>query len=163
MRFPVVFSRQKGGAAPPPVLGSDADPTVANPQVQPNNKGQATDCQGSFKIRDINGWPVQRIAVCWTTTAGAPTPLNADLYVWEQSTAHWYRVNPMTLAMLPNQLYFFDIVSIAESPASGAQLQAGAAGAAGPIDCFLRITDPGGQVAGTFNIAYGPDITTVGT
>jgi|SRR5580700_2262963 hypothetical protein len=161
MRLPTTFQRQKGGTSPPPALGSDAVPTTSPP-------ANGTDNFLSCRTRDINGWPVQRIVACWTTTAGSPTALNGSLYLWEKATAHWYLVNATPVSMEPNQLYFFDVAAIAEPPANkanvlGSASNPGSGAGDAVIDALLVVSDPGAQVNGTFTIAMGPDISNVGT
>jgi hypothetical protein len=157
MRFPRTFRRQKGGASSDPALGSDSAPTTAEPSLQ-------TDCVLACKIRDVNGWPVQRIAACWTTTAATPTALNASLYFFERATGHWYLINSSPLSMSANQLYFFDTVSISEpTPLNSTLSQPGSPAQAGSMELFLLVSDPGSQVNGVFTFALGPDLTTVGT
>jgi hypothetical protein len=158
MRLPVVFTRQKGGSGSP-AIGSDAVPTTAPPTVSNDNVM-------SCRCRDINALIVQRIVACWTTTAGAPVALNGSLYQFEKSTQHWYLVNATPLSIPPNQLVFFDVASIAEAPANKSNVMGsasyGTAATANTIDVMLVVSDPGAAVAGTYTIAMGPDLSTVG-
>jgi hypothetical protein len=157
MRFPVTFKRQKGGASTDPALGSDTPPTTTPPTA-------GTDNQLTCRVRDVNGWPVQRIAVCWTTTAGAPVAINGDLYFWEDATAHWYKINDTVLSLKPNQLFFFDVATIGEpAPTTKNLLAPGGYAESGSLELILILTDPGAAVAGVYNVAMGPDLTTVGT
>lgn len=159
MRFHKTFQRVKpaAGGGSPPTLGSDAAPTTAAPTAQQDN---VLSC----KIRDINGWPVQRIAVGWTTTGANPVALNGDLYVWERTIGHWFKINDTALSLKPNQLFFFDIVSMIE-PVSNAQnvIGSGPRAASDSLDVMLIVTDPGAAIAATYVIGMGPDLTTVGT
>ncbi len=160
MRFPKTFKRQKGGASVDPALGSDTVPTVAAPSEA------ASDNLLTCRLRDVNGWPVQRIAICWNTIAATPTALNGDLYFWEDATAHWYKINDTVLSLKPAQLFFFDTVTIGEPAPLAKNLLGAGLGSyadAGSMEVMLVLTDPGAQVSGVFNIAMGPDLTTVGT
>jgi len=56
MRFPTVFRRQKGSASADPALGSDAVPSTSSASAKSDN---VVFCA----LRDLNGWPCQRIAV----------------------------------------------------------------------------------------------------
>jgi hypothetical protein len=160
MRFPVSFFRNKGGGKGT-AIGSDSAPTTVMPG---EGGGQATDCILACKRQDINGWPVQRIAVVWTTTAGSPVALNGSLYFWEDATQHWYLINATPLSMPPNQVVFFDIVTVAEPPPNAATLaQPGSPSQAGGIQVFLLVADPGTAVNGTYMFAMAPDLSTVGT
>ena len=157
MRFPQTFRRQKGSVSSDPALGSDAVPTTSPPLA---NQDNVLSC----KLRDVNGWPVQRVAVCWTTTATSPTPLNANLYFWEDATQHWYLINATALSLLPNQLYFFDTATISEpTPTAATLAKAGSPAQAGAMSVYLQLIDPGSQVNGVFVVAMGGDLTTVGT
>jgi hypothetical protein len=160
MRFPKTFKRQKGGSSGDPALGSDTPPTTTPPSEA------VSDNLLTCRLRDVNGWPVQRIGVCWNTTAGSPTPLNGDLYFWEDATGHWYKINDAPLSLKPAQLFFFDTVTIGEPAPLTKNLLAAGGGSyaeAGSMEVMLVLTDPGAQVAGVFNVAMGPDLTTVGT
>jgi hypothetical protein len=160
MRFPKSFSRRKGGAGSVPVLGTDAAPTITPPSEV------ASDNVMTCKIRDINGWPVQRVGVCWSSPdAVTPTALNMDLYFWEDTTTHWYKINDTPLSVKPAQLFFFDTVTISEPTVRSKDMLSaiGASSQAGAMEVMLVVTDPGAQVNGTYNIAMGPDLTTVGT
>jgi hypothetical protein len=158
MRFPKFFTRQKGGASTDPALGSDAAPTNIPPSEA------ASSNLLTCKIRDINGWPVQRIAVCWTSTAGALVALNGDLYFWEDSLQYWFKVNDVALSLKPNQLFFFDTVTIGEpTPTTKSLTSPGSPAQAGSMEVMLVVTDPGAAVNGVYQVAFGPDLTTVGT
>jgi hypothetical protein len=157
MRFPTVFKRRKGGVTSEALLGSDAVPTTVPAAFNTDN---VVFCA----LRDLNGWPCQRIAFCWTTTAGAPTVMNFDAYFWEDATQHWYKINDAVIAAKVNQLYFFDTATILEQRATGAMLgNPGSPAQAGGMAVLLVMTDPGAQVNGVFTVAAGPDLTTVGT
>lgn len=160
MRFHKTFSRQKGGATPPPALGGDAVPTTVAPTASADNVM-------SCKVRDIAGWPVQRIVVGWTTVAANPVALNADLYIWEKATSHWYKLNDTALSVKPNQLAYFDVAGLIE-PMSNSKNVLGTSGqspqaTSQSIDVMLVMSDPGAAVNGTYIIGMGPDLTTVGT
>jgi hypothetical protein len=160
VRFPVSFQRQKGvGGSTLPAIGSDAVPTkapVANTPTNPNSNVMAC------KIRDVNGWPVQRIAVGWTTSAATPTQFNVDMYLWETTSQAWYLMG--SLAMNPNQLYFFDTIAVSEpTPLQSNVNQPGSPAQAGSMNVALVVTDPGAQVNGTFTFVMAPDLTTIGT
>ena len=157
MRFPTVFKREKGAASSDPALGSDAAPTTTPAKANADN---VVFCA----LRDLNGWPCQRIAFCWTTTASTPTAMNFDAYFWEDATAHWYKINDTAISAKVNQLYFFDTVTILEQRATNAMLSnPGSPAQAGGMAVMLVMTDPGAQVTGVFTVAAGPDLTTVGT
>lgn len=154
MRFLQTFRRQKGAASTDPLLGSDAVPTTKAPV-------QNTDNLLTAKFRDINGWPVQRIGVCWTTQAANPVALNGDMYFWEEALQHWIKINDTALSMKPNQIFFFDIMTVSDPTPTTSTL--GVIASAGSIEVFLVVSDPGTAVNGVYTFALAPDLTTVGT
>jgi hypothetical protein len=158
MRFPVTFTRRKVVAGPSPLVGSDAAPTTTAPSAKADN---ILFCG----LRDCNGWPVQRIAICWSSPdAVTPTPFNVDAYFWETATGHWYKINDAALSVKPNQLFFFDTVTISAPTATNSTInQAGSPSQPGGMEIFIVVSDPGAQVNGTYNFAVGGDLTTVGT
>ena len=161
MRFPKSWKRQKGGASTDPALDTTA-PTTTPPNT-------TTDNVMSCKFWSINGWPVQRICACWSTTAAAPIALNGSLYVWiedlvingQSTNGHWFLVNDTALAMKPNELYYFDVPAILEPSPLNSNIANGSS--AGSLDCMLLMQDPGAQVNGVFTIAMAPDCSTIGT
>ena len=157
MRFPASFKRQKGSASTDPAIGSDATPTTVAPAASNDNVLTA-------KLRDINGWPVQRIAVGWTTTAASPVALNGALYLWEETSGHWYLIQS-GVSLPPNQLVFFDVCTISEPTPVDRNLykSSSASNSAGAIEVMLIVTDPGTAVNGVYVFVMGPDLTTVGT
>jgi hypothetical protein len=157
VRFHTIFTRQKGGSGSP-AIGSDTTPTTS----PPSNQDNVMAC----RVRDIAGWPTQRIVVAWTTTAAAPVALNGSLYMWEEAIGHWFLVNPAPVSLPPNQLVFFDVVGLIELVANKANVLGTASGQSTTgqsIEVFLQVTDPGAAVAGTYQIGMGPDLTTVGS
>lgn len=159
MRFQKTFQRQKGGTpASVPAIGSDAAPTTTPPQ-------DATTNLLSCRLRDINGWPVQRIVVGWNSAnAVTPTPFNADLYFWEDASQCWYKINDTPLSLKPAQLYVFDTFAVSEPPPTQAfSNQPGSPSQAGSMDVMLVVSDPGAQVNGLYTFVMSPDVTTVGT
>lgn len=155
MRLPVTFQREKGGTNPPATLGSDAVPTNAAPTT---NNGNVLSC----KIRDINGWPVQRIAVAWWTAAANPIALTGSLYIWDEGMARWFLLNAAPLSMPPNQVSYFDVPAISEPPSNAKAILAGIA-TSNSIDVMLIVTDPGAAVAGTYTFGMGPDLSNIGS
>jgi hypothetical protein len=68
MRFPLTFQRRKGGSGSVPVIGGsqDAAPVSTPPSAKADN---ILFCG----LRDVNGWPIQRIAICWTLETNSYT------------------------------------------------------------------------------------------
>lgn len=160
MRFPLTFQRQKGGGTPP-VLGGDAMTTAK--QQKYKDPSLPFDNVLETALRDVNGWPVQRVVAGWWTSAATPVALNANLYFWEEATGFWFLVNPTPVSMTPGGLYFFDTASIVEPRPTSAQLASpGAAASAGGMTVMLVLSDPGTAVNGIYNVTMGPDMSTVG-
>lgn len=113
------------------------------------------------KTRDVNGWPVQRIAVYFTGGTGV---MNGTLYFWDSQVLQWVKVNTSVVAMSLNTLYFFDTAVICETtPLSGNLGQNGSSSQAGAMELFLLLADAGALSNSVFTIAMAPDISTVGT
>jgi hypothetical protein len=98
------------------------------------------------------------------TSHDAVTAMNVDAYFWEDETRTWYKINDAALSVKPNQLFFFDTVTVIEPPATAKQLtSSGSAAQAGAMSIMIVPSDPGSQGNGVFQFAAAPDLTTVGT
>jgi hypothetical protein len=100
----------------------------------------------------------------YTSSPTVPTAFNVDAYFWEAATGRWYKINDTALSVKPNQLFFFDTVTIAApAPSNSTINQPGSPAQPGGMEIFIVVTDPGAQVNGTYSFAVGGDLTTVGT
>jgi hypothetical protein len=158
MRFQKMFQREKGASNPPPTLG-DTPPTTTPPKASDDN-GM------SFNAFDASaGWPCHRIAVGLGVVSGGTglAQIRADLYVWDELSAHWYKVNQEPKYLVPNQIVFFDIVSLCRQPPTSGDLTSGSNGASGgAIDVRLVTLDDTNVPDGTYVFTMAPDATTIG-
>jgi len=105
MRFPFSFTRQKGGTGP--VLGSDSAPTTTPPMKADNLFSHLTS--------NVNGWPVQRMAmVCGYAGGGSPTAIAVQAYFWEAITARWYTLGAAVNVTPNGGIAFFDTIGPCE-------------------------------------------------
>jgi hypothetical protein len=146
MMFPARFKRYltavpAGGI----VLGTDVVPTGRAPA--------GTDNQLSCRFSNINGWPVQRIAVTYLGPAGA-SALTARMYFYEDGSAAWYQIGAQ-VTMTSGTVSFFDVVALLDMPNVTANLAAATAGSVNQI----LIVDAVGSTSGMYQFAMGPDLT----
>ena len=106
MRWPLKYQRRQGGSGSVPTFGSDSVPTTTPP-------AGGADNVMSCRFWNINGWPVQRIAVAWTA-GSATTALTADMYVWEETLGHWLKCNGSSVSVPKGQIAYFDVPTISE-------------------------------------------------
>jgi hypothetical protein len=152
VKAPFVFTRRKGGAGPVPLLGSDGTSGVPNA----GESGATQDNCCYSKRSDVNGFPVQRIAVTYTTTAAGPVSLNARIYMFEDNTRTWYQVGAQQ-ALVFNAVTFFDVVAVMDMPSGNRDLNASNPGAP---RMQLIVDDPGaGAANGTYTFTMTPDLT----
>lgn len=126
MRFPVKFTRYKGGGTP--VLGTDSLPVDVNGLQSNANAG--TDNVLRATMKNIDGWPPRRIAVaCRYTGAGDPSAVTLPgimyffdsllgLWVAMQTSANAVAIQPGKGDTLAHQpiVAFFDVVNISNQP-----------------------------------------------
>lgn len=148
MRFHKKFLRDIGGGSNP-VLGSDSAPTLPSELADDNVL--------TARFKDIDGWPVHRIAVGYKGPGGALT-LTANVYIWDELSAAWYLVNPTPVNLVPNRLTFFDMVGLS-SPLPDLDSTSATAGA---LEAYVQIIPAGSDPAGTYTFVVAPDLTTIG-
>jgi hypothetical protein len=143
MRFHKKFVRHVGdlenASADSRALGSDAPPTAAEDQQRDN-------VMHSAKV-DLNGWPVQRIAVAFR----GPSSVMGALYVHEELTGGWYQIGD-TAELESGRIVTFDIPSLLEEK-----------GVRSPIEAALVVSAKGKPALGTYTFAMAPDVSSPGT
>jgi hypothetical protein len=147
MKFPASFIRYvgtvpEGGTA----LGADTLP-AARPNATMDNLLAS-------RFQNINGWPCHRIAVVYTGPEGAPD-LTASMYFYEDTTEAWYQIGA-SQSMTPGTVTFFDVVAILEMANTEQNLQNATPGSISQ----LLIVQASGSVAGEYQFAMAPDLTT---
>ena len=152
MRFPVHFTRTvTGGGA---LLPAQSAPTAApNTATMPNllTALQATK----------NGWPVQRIAVTYKYTGGGgAVNLSADLYMYEDTTQAWYKMNSAgVITLKPGCVTYVDAITLCESAQTNNDVFGNGSSTPGGLECVVVVIDPGGLANGTYDFCIGPDST----
>jgi len=128
MKFPVKFSRYKGGSAGQPVLGSDTIPTT-KPGTQDN----------FAPLRSVskNGWPTKRVALAAAFFGSAATPpaLNVSAYVWDDALGFWILCTGSATSITPGNTTsnpvtptvptFFDVPCLGDSAPTYSNIQSG--------------------------------------
>lgn len=153
MRFTKKFSRRVGADGSEPVLGSDEVP-----KTQPSTR----DAEYSQVFMNIQGWPAHRLAVaCKFEGEGSAPPVEADLYVWEDTTEAWYRIpQPAKVLLTPGEISFFDVVGLVNPPHVGGRDDLGAS--AGHLQAFLLVRSPeksDPKLKGRYTFAMASDLT----
>lgn len=164
MKFPVTFRRVKPAAPPAKTLGGDALLVDAN--GTPRKPNLITDDNTmSSRIVSINGWPLSRLVLVGKYTGGgAPTALNANLFVFEDNLGIYVAlpgssttVTPGT-ATTPPVPIFFDVFALIDLPNVQKDLQSNQPGA---VDLLCIVQDQGGAAPnGTYDFIIGPELTT---
>lgn len=157
MRFHRMFLRSKPSGAHP-TLGADAVPTGAPTEPLPDN-------MLSIAFRDINGWPVHRIAMAFKGSVAPGANLAATAWVWDGLSETWYQLGPAAVVLEPNRIAFFDFLGVPEFPgvvatridASGNLPSVGRA-----AEVVFIVTDPNGVADGDYTFVIAPDLTTIG-
>ena len=149
MRFHMKFHRWVGevpASAPADAkkLGADEAPVL--------EAAQHGDNVLSCSRVDINGYPVQRIAVATKAArAGKAAPkLTGFGYVFEELTGAWYQMGP-GIELVPGRIATFDIPSVLEQK-----------GLRTPIE-FLLCVRGEGVLDGEYVFAMAPDVSNPGT
>ena len=148
MKFPQSFVRYVGTVpAGASALGSDTTPAAKAPAGEDNVLVS--------RFSNINGWPIQRIAVTYKGPTGAPS-VTARMFFYEDGTQAWYKVGA-DVVMAPGTVSFFDVVALLELPNTRANM---AQSSSGSVSQFLQVDLPtGSPAAGPYTFAMGPDLT----
>ncbi len=158
MRFPITFTRKKGGGAP--ALPSNAAGAQPGSLTSPPN---ATTMDNLLQTVGISkeGWPVQRIVVAPGTAN--PGTVSANLYYFDENTQGWYLLNSSAVTLTAGVLAFFDTAVLIPPPQSISPSGALNTFQVGVMSVFLAVFDTGASPAGTYVFAVAADLTTVGT
>jgi hypothetical protein len=149
MKFTSSFTRYVGTApAGGKALGGDGS--------LPSSRATANEDNVLFsKFSNINGWPVQRIAVTYAGPALAPS-VTARMWFYEDTTQQWYKIGA-DVVMAPSTVSFFDVIAIMEMANTAANLQNAMPGS---VAQFLQVDLPSGSpAAGAYVFALAPDLT----
>ena len=101
----------------------------------------------------MNGFPIQRIAVGYASTAIGPLSLAAKLYCWDDLTGNWFLADTKT--MVAGTITWFDQPTLGNVPPVKDQLVS----TAGCLDVALVVAAAGGDPAGIYTFAMGADVS----
>jgi hypothetical protein len=153
MYFPLNFSQQ--------VVSSALAPALSAPTGAPSagTTGGAIN-QLAYVGRDINGWPVHRIAVVYVKgTSSAPATIAADLYFYEGNSQTWVKANASTVTLTNGVVAYYDVPTTFSQPINTATVATAQANVNNVI--ALVPIDPGGLTASAvLTFVAAPDLTT---
>jgi hypothetical protein len=158
MRFPKKFERYVG-EGPAKQLGDDVDPTTLTPAEQQDYR--ALDNVLTARANNINGFPVQRIAVgCAFEGTGTPDPIPLSIFIFDDLSARWYKMHHETgPSITPGEMIFVDCVSLLDFPNTS---QAGGMQSVGGTEVAIvpgELVDP---PEGTYTFIIGADVSNPG-
>lgn len=142
MRFGKHFSRRVG-AGTSPVLGSDAVPAAP-----PSDK--SNDNQLSWRANNVNGFPIQRVAVGYRCTV-AGSSLVATLYVYDEDSFAWFLASTGLLTL--GTVTYLDVPVLSDSVANSS----------GGLEMCLVVAAAGGDLDGTYTFSIGADLSNDGS
>jgi hypothetical protein len=139
------FQRRVGGSGSIPVLGSDTAPTAVLTTTLPDNFVHADRSQ-------IEGFPVQRLAVAYKYTgAGVAPTVSANLYLYDHTTQGWFQMDG-TIILQDGKINHFDVVSLYDLPADSHSLAL-----AGSLNAIIVPLAAGGEPDGTYTFVAAFD------
>lgn len=148
MRFPTIFRRDKT-TTKNKALFSDANPQTGGLS---NGALKIQDNFFSYRLTSINGWPIQRIAVCLATSPAGAVAINGQLFFYEEQSNAWV-VAAAAKALAPGVITWFDLAVMSDN----VNTQGGMSGPGG-IDGYLYLsTVAGADPDGTYTLIAGPD------
>lgn len=137
MKFPMMFTRSKGGGTFP-VLGSDPDPLAGTFSPGDVNVGNLF----RTRLMGMAGAVMDKVIVGYKGPPGA-IALNLEIYVWEETSMKWFLMAPAT-TVSPDTFAFVPI----PNPLSAAPKALQDGNVVGVGDFFIRVLDPGGAPVG---------------
>lgn len=157
MQFHKVFTRYVGtppaGGKP---IASDVLPVDgAGNQRAPSEQTEDNCLYCGF--RNLEGWPVHRVAVAYKAPAGAVETVTATMYIWESQLGAWIQIGAAGV-LTPGQVTFFDCVALLDTPATLAGLNQGSPTRGSMAQ--LIIIGAGAAVTGAHTFALGADLST---
>lgn len=143
MRFWTVFSRWVGPGGPP--LGGDTPPSGI-----PNSQDNLLLGDKSLTYRETG--QTHRVAVAYAGSG----QISADLYIYEEATASWYKISASPVVLPANTITFFDVAV----PLSTAErIQGDTTKPGGELQCVLVPYNPGGLANGEYKFAMAPNLS----
>ena len=170
MRFQRTFYRYvtTPNAQATVALGADSAPTTVygTPGTPPSPPGAASAANVDNVVNTIPSGsrapvPVSRIAVVMRGPASAANQ-NANLYVWDSGNQCWYLVNASPVALVNNQVLFFDAISPCEMVQNNQQTQGQVAQpnpSQGGVD-YMLVVAASAPTAGQYQFSMTPMLNT---
>ena len=143
MRFHAKFERRVGK--------SDKDDGIKDMGTDGPPEGDVakqSNCAFSCVRNDINGWPVQRIAVAMQGPAKGA--VIGQLWLHDDLTRAWYEMGG-PVEMHPGCISTFDMISLLDVPTNKS-----------PVEVYLQV-DAKGAAPGRYSFAFAPDVSNPGT
>lgn len=145
MRFPMTFNRVVDGVAD--TLGTDAVPTT--------RPSASADNQFACKLYNVNGFPLQRLAVGYTTNLPnhAGKDVTVAVWLWDDTSSAWYQVG--SAALKDGTISYFDVPALMDNPQRVRDDYANA----GSCEVCLVAAKPGGADVATYTFICGADVS----
>jgi hypothetical protein len=139
-------------------LGADADPTTLSHAEQAAYRG-FTNVITSRQANTI-GFPVQRVAVgVHYEGAGVPSAVPVAIFLWDDSTQVWYRVQHASAVTVNiNSITFVDTPSLLDFPS----VQGQGLRPVGALELAIVASVPTTHPDGTYTIIAGCDVSNPG-
>jgi hypothetical protein len=147
MKFPVMFKRYVGTIP----IGMTALGADELPSGRANN---SMDNVLNSRFSNINGWPVQRVAVVYMGPGDSPSTLSATMWFYEDGTNSWYQIGA-SQTLTSGQVSFFDCVALLDMPNTNHTLNNALSGSLSQV----LIVEAGDAGEGEYMFAMGPDLT----
>jgi hypothetical protein len=178
MHFQKTFYRYVGSASGPATvaLGADSAPTtnygtLGTPPAAPGSTSAANVDNILHSVgQSKNGDPIERLAVAMIAPSGSPSQL-ANLYMWDGNSQHWVLLTSSSVALVPNQVTFFDIVASADPNPTTQPPSTTLPGSTGPATSgnpqfMLVVAATGGSPSGVYqfvmtSVLHQPSAATV--
>jgi hypothetical protein len=154
MRFQKLFSRAVA-AAGTTTLGTDTVPS-GKPSAVGLAAGTDNSPYLSTKLKNIDGFPVQRLCVAYHGPTNAKA-LSGQLWVYDDLQCMWFK-SGAAVTMQPEAISWFDQPSLQRLGAGGD----GTSQDPGGLDLYLIVSAAGSDPDGTYAFSMGVDISNNG-
>jgi hypothetical protein len=150
------------------LLGADSAPTTVygTPGMPPSPPGKAAAANVDNVLSAVpsgtrSPTPVSRVAVVMRGPTGAANQ-NANLYVWDSGNTCWYLVNAAPIALVNNQVLFFDALAPCEQPQNNQQTSGqltAPSPSQGGVD-YMLVVAAAAPTAGQYQFSMTPILNT---
>lgn len=163
MKLQSVFTRYKGVTPTGKItLGADG----ASDSIPATGFLQSSDNAFTGKYFSNQGWPCHRFVVGYAVkdVSGvqvASGDVQGQLWLWDQLSQVWLRAGA-AMALKANQVNFFDVAALLDSPFKAAD-GFGQASSQGGIEALLVVDTAAGATAGSHIFGMGLDLSCLAT